>query len=110
MGAGFGTLLGNVLVPTALSVAGRKAGAVVAKALQPAQEPTPPIAPVAAPQAPQVATAPEITKAEPEAVIDTEAAKVRARKRRTQQEQSNLFSLTQSDDAAVVLTKSLLGE
>lgn len=107
MGAGFGTLLGQVIVPTALTVAGRKAGQVVAEAVEPAQQPTPPVAPQAAP-APEAPAPVQDNQSKEAPVVDLEAAQVRARKRRAESE--SLFNLTKAEDTSVVITKSLLGE
>ena len=63
--------------------------------------------PAPAPVAPTVSTAPE-SREEP--VVDTEAARIRAQKRRVAAESSRLFQLTDEDDTSVVLTKSLLGD
>lgn len=77
------------------------------------QAPSPapaPAAPAVAPppQAPEVQTV-DTTRAETPAV-DTEAARVRASKRRKAAEDAKLFSLSEDDSNAVVLSKSLLGE
>lgn len=74
----------------------------------PAPAPPPP-APAPAPEAPKVSEAPDVSQEEP--VVDTEAAKVRANKRREAAEQRRLFSLSdEQNDGSVVLTKSLLGD
>lgn len=85
------TLLGGLMSPSA-----------------PTPAPLPP-APTPA-EAPPV---PEVTKAEElgeEPVVDTEAARVRAAKRRKEASQRQLFNLSNSEDESVVLTKNLLGE
>ena len=69
--------------------------------------PPPPPAVAPAPVAPQVAEASDTVGQEP--VVDTEAARVRASKRRKAAEDERLFSLSDSSDS-VVLTKSLLGD
>lgn len=77
--------------------------------------PEPP-APAPLPPAPTPAEAPpvpEVTKAEDlgeEPVVDTEAARVRAAKRRKEASQRQLFNLSGTEDESVVLTKSLLGD
>lgn len=73
------------------------------------QAPPPAPAPAAPPPAPTVSTAPEVSGEEP--VIDTEAAKVRAQKRRRAAEDEKLFTLSNSeeDSTSTALTKSLLG-
>ena len=63
---------------------------------------------VAPPPAPEVSSAPEVKREEP--VVDTEAARIRAQKRRKAAEDRRLFALSEEDSDAVVLTKSLLGE
>lgn len=80
-----------------------------------AMAPKPPaVQPLPAP--PQVAPpppTPEVTKAEEvatETPVDTEAARVRAAKRRKEAEGQNLLSLTPASSDVEVLTKSLLGE
>lgn len=70
-----------------------------------------PAAPAAAPapEAPEVSTAADVDQEQP--VIDSEAAKIRANKRRESAEQRKLFTLSdEEDDGSVVLTKSLLGD
>lgn len=75
-------------------------------AVMPAQQPLPQApAAVAAPETPKVVT--EAAAEEP--VVDTEAARVRAAKRRASAESTRLFNLG-SEDETVVLSKSLLGE
>jgi hypothetical protein len=73
----------------------------------PAPAPTPAApAPAPAPVAPE----PTVKEAAESPVIDTEAARVRAVKRRKAAESDRLFALSSEDDSAVILTKSLLGE
>ncbi len=86
------------------------AGSIIAGMLAPKPE-TPdfpqlaPPTPAEAPEAPE----PVVQAASEEPVIDSEAARVRATKRRRASEESKLFPLSSTDDDAVVLTKSLLG-
>lgn len=62
---------------------------------------------VAAPAAPETSSAADVASSP---VVDTEAARVRAQKRRSSAEQRKLFSLSEEDSESTVLTKSLLGE
>ena len=97
--SGVGGLLGNVVstvLSSALSGGGQSAPA-----------------PQAMPQAPapvQAPPAPEVTQAEAETVTDPEAARVRARKRRSEATDRQLFALSEEDDDATILTKTLLGD
>ena len=61
-------------------------------------------APAPAPQAPEV-----VSEASAEPVTDTEAARVRAQKRRASNADKSLFKLG-SEDETTTLSKSLLGE
>lgn len=95
-------------------VFGQILGTVLSSALAPSapSAPTPTAAPAApsaapAPEAPTESSAADVAAEEP--VIDTEAARVRAAKRRKAAEDEKLFSLSSQDDS-VVLTKSLLGD
>lgn len=94
-----------------LKIAAPLVGSILSSAMAPsAPSPAPaPSAPAAAsaPKPPTASDAPDI--AGPEAVVDTEAARIRAQKRRTNSEQRKLFSLSSTDDDSVSLTKSLLG-
>lgn len=69
--------------------------------------PPPPPAPAPAPPAPTVSSAPEAGLETP--VVDTEAARVRAAKRRKAAADAQLFSLSDTSESSV-LTKSLLGD
>ena len=98
-----------------LGVLGSIISAVV-PALMQSSAPTPP-APAPLPPPPQPAEAPKApevadTITQPEQVVDTEAARVRAQKRRAEAEsRQQLLSLgEQQEDESVTLTKSLLGE
>ncbi len=62
---------------------------------------------VAPPPAPEVSTAKDVKANAP--VIDAEAARVRAQKRRRASEDRRLFSLSTDESDSVTLTKSLLG-
>ena len=64
-------------------------------------------APAPAPEAPTVSTANDISE---EPVVDTEAARVRAQKRRKAASDQKLFSLSSDDSDSTILSKSLLGE
>lgn len=99
MSAGALTVI-KAIAPIASSLLGARSGPDVSP---------PPPAPVVqqAPEAPDVATADDIGE---EPVVDTEAARIRAQKRRKTAEERRLFSLTETDDTSVILTKSLLGE
>ena len=66
----------------------------------------PPPAPAPAPEPPKESTADDIKGEEP--VVDTEAARVRASKRRAAAE-TNLTNLSEEDESTI-LTKSLLSE
>lgn len=57
---------------------------------------------------PVVKTVEEVKDEEP--IVDTEAARVRASKRRKAAEDRRLFNLGGTDDETVILTKSLLGD
>ena len=72
----------------------------------PAPAPAAP-APAPAPEAPTVSTANDISE---EPVVDTEAARVRAQKRRKAASDQKLFSLSSDDSDSTILSKSLLGE
>lgn len=75
----------------------------------PAPAPAPPVPTLApAPAIPPVASTAQDVKSQ-EAIVDTEAAQIRASKRRKNALDTNLFSLTSADNSASVLTKSLLG-
>lgn len=72
--------------------------------------PAAPPAPPAAAPAPQAPT-PAITEVKSEQpVVDTEAARVRAAKRRKASEDKKLFSLSSEDTETSVITKSILGD
>ena len=74
----------------------------------PAPAPPPPPPPVQpAPPPPEVSTAPDVGE---EPVIDSEAARLRASKRRKAAEDEKLFALSEDSNDAVSLSKSLLGE
>lgn len=97
--AGFGSIITSVL------------GTVLSSALAPKppspQAPPAPPAPAPAPTPPAQVT--QVGQEEP--VVDTEAARVRATKRRKAAEDRRLFALSESqDDDTVILTKSILGE
>lgn len=97
--------MGAAAIPIIASVA----GAVAGKLLE--SKPDIPDVPTA-PQVVQTPEAPEpvLETQDSEPVIDTEAARVRASKRRKQATDRRLFNLTNRDDETVVLSKSLLGE
>lgn len=98
---GGGGLFGTILSSVASNMfAPDTPSAPAPAALPPAPEPQ--AAPVAPPAVEKVATQ--------EPVVDTEAARVRAAKRRKEAGDRRLFSLSKQEDESVVLTKSLLGE
>ena len=71
--------------------------------------PPPPPQVSSAPEAPKESTAAEVTANEP--VVDQEAARIRAQKRRdASRDEQDLFSLSDESKDATTLTKSLLGE
>lgn len=75
----------------------------------PSYSPAPP-APAAAPPPPPPEESSALDVSGEAPVIDSEAAKVRANKRRKAAEDRRLFSLSDEEDSSVILTKSLLGE
>jgi len=103
--------MGAAVVPIIASVA----GSVLSSALAPSKPSAPAAIQQAIPQAAPEPEAPEpvVSKAEDlgeEPVVDTEAARVRAAKRRKSAEDRRLFALGEDNDETVILTKSLLGE
>ncbi len=75
----------------------------------PQMQPPPPIpAPAPAPPPPTESSAKEVGGEE--TVIDSEAAAIRAGKRRRNAETDNLFDLSQPADTSTSLSKSILGE
>jgi hypothetical protein len=94
----------TALAPAVAPVAGTILSSVIG-----GKPSAPSLPPAPAPAAP--ATAPDVaTTASPEPVVDVEAARTRAAKRRAEARQKQLFSLSgESDDDSVVLTKTLLG-
>jgi hypothetical protein len=109
--------MGSLFVPLLTSILPTILGSFLApEAPQPQQAPAAPqpapapIAPQVAPEAPAPVKSevPEISRQEP--VIDQEASRVRAVKRRTAAKDRQLFALSQEDDSATILTKSLLGD
>ena len=106
------------LAPLLTSVLGSVASGFIGQAFAPDPPNLP--APAAPPPAPEVVPTPvapevvkeptEVAKASEAAVIDTEAARVRATKRRRASQETQLLRLNTEEDDAVILTKSLLGE
>jgi len=96
--------------PLGSTVAGTLAKVLTGAPKAPASSPAP-AAPAAAPApeapAPVESSAPEAGEAP---VVDTEAARIRAAKRRKAASDRNLFDLNDPTQNSAVLTKSLLGE
>jgi len=111
MGAFIAPVLAAAAAPgaaTLLGGLGTVASLVTASKGAPSSSPAPAApAALAAPAAPEASVAPEAQEAP---VADTEAARVRAIKRRKASEDTNLFSLSGEDSSSTTLTKSLLGE
>lgn len=72
----------------------------------PAPAPPPP-APAPLPPPPEVSSAPEASS---EPVIDSEAARIRAQKRRQANQDQSLTSLNTEESSSASLTKSILGD
>lgn len=97
---------GIAAIAPILSAVGSVAGAFL-QPEPPAPAPPPPApAPAPAPPPPEESRAQDV--ATEEAVVDTEAARVRAQKRRKAAEDKKLFAL-EEEDRSTSLTKSLLG-
>jgi hypothetical protein len=102
-------MTGAAVAPLITGIVGKAAGSLLAGAFQPD---TPTVAappPTPTPAVTPVAPKPVVEKAVAEPVIDQEAAKIRARKRRTQTKQSSLLSLSEESEEDS-LTRSLLGD
>lgn len=109
--------MGGFVAPLATSLGGASGilGSVVSTVLSSALAPGAP-SPAAPPAPPPVQAAPEPAPAvekvddAKEPVVDTEAARIRASKRRKAAEDKQLFALSEDSNDSVILTKSLLGE
>lgn len=99
--------LGGGLLGSVFSTVAKAAFSSAPDAPSAAPAPQAPAAAVAPEAPPVVSDAPEAAQA---AVVDTEAARVRALKRRQEAEGRRLFTLDDEDDESSVLTKNLLGE
>lgn len=99
---------GIAIAPIIASVAGSVLSSAITGGMGGDDGPSLPAVPEAAP----VPEAPVVSKAKDveEPVVDTDAARVRAAKRRKGAEDRRLFALGEEDDETVVLTKSLLGD
>lgn len=72
------------------------------------QAPPPPPPPAPLPATPKVASDAELAASE--AVVDTDAARIRALKRRKAAGENNLFELSQPTNSSITLSKTILGE
>lgn len=102
-----GALSGGGMGGIFTSILGQVVSSIMAPDEPSPQAPPPPPAPVAEPVAPTPVVS-EVKSEQP--VLDTEAARVRATKRRKSAEDRKLFSLSEEDSAANILTKSILGD